>query len=512
MRLGACESGDSMQRTIDLYTQTLSAPVPGVSEDIGVLYARYTVQRVNNLRNLTAQIAYRLTCTTRIVVNYDGVQPTYPSYMFSGYPARIDSQVLLTAASPDIRLVDYSPRTINTTTNAAASSSANGTTSSSLQQTNGSSVSQTNSYNYHVSASLFDLSASADEGHSKTRETSKSTNASQESSMSRESGESDSMSIKDWAAYSHLGEGLLKPAWIFAQEYPWDVLQYSTPAPGTSYVPLPQFVMDRMFYPVASQDYPILVAPPSHLSLFGPDVTMKAVWEIELPATLADQTISVQHLVNYTSASHGVVDQDGTRVQTMTLDSTSVPQATFESGPIDLTLLGLDPILSGDVSDGAVVGFIPSKFISPPATGQTFKILSDSNTLQVTGSGFDADMTAAPTSTSTPTVTVSFKILDSHTDYALFIKGWVGSEGACLLTFAFNGDADTAVTRRVDSLEGQGGENNLISVVMRNKDYTSIDYHDYLKPGFNTVEITITADGAAAAPPFVMRALAIGEG
>jgi hypothetical protein len=58
--------------------------------------------------------------------------------------------------------------------------------------------------------------------------------------------------------------------------------------------------------------------------------------------------------------------------------------------------------------------------------------------------------------------------------------------------------------------EGEDAGENLSSMVMRSGSYLTIDYHDYLVPGLNAVEITITPDEGAASAGYCLRALAIG--
>jgi hypothetical protein len=499
-----------MLRPIDIYTTTQEFPIVGKSGSLGTIYMRYEVRRVTDLRNMSETVAYRMTCTTRILIADPQAPPTWPAFQYTGYPARIDCGLNLGVKTPQIRIVDYSPRTINASVSTAASSNVGGTNSNSIQHSSGSATTQTNTYGASVSVGLMGPSATADYSHSTSDESSQSQAASTDTGSSRDSGESDSISIKDWAGYASLAAGVSAPAWTWAQEYPWDFIQFNTPLPGSTdgLIPIPQAMMDRMIFPPPIADIPFLVAPPSYLSLFGVDLTMKACWEFDLPPLISDQHATMTHKLGYWSASHGLETVSGSEASFFSIDK-STPEATYTSSTLDLTLLGLDPILSGDGDNGAVVGFIKSKFLAPPAAGATFKILSDENNLQVEGAGFNDQMTtagAAPAS-----VTVSFKVLDTSVDYALFIKGWLASAGSCLLSFTFNNDPDTTVTRRIDTLEGQGGENNLASIVMRNKDYTSNDYHDYLRLGTNTIQISILPDGSGSAAPFTLKAMAIGE-
>lgn len=230
---------------------------------------------------------------------------------------------------------------------------------------------------------------------------------------------------------------------------------------------------------------------------------MKATWHVALPSDLAQQTLHLDHELNYLTASHGYKgDKPYVRID--------AAPASFRivSPDIDLTLLGLDPIKNGEGDNGAVVGFSANHFVVPPSNGSSFKILSGANNLQVTGTGFDTGMTTgfgeAPVK-----LKILFKIIDDLYQYSLFIKHWKVGKIGCKMTIVCNGDEANPLIRYVDDIEGAGGENNLLTLNLRNKDYASIDYHDYLLLGTNTIEITITPNEAGAC--YQLRAIAIGE-
>ena len=491
----------------ELYTQTLVEPLSANAVTYGTSYTKYEVRQITDVRNLGYVRAYRITCTQRVVIPNLTPYSLTPSAVntFENYPALLSSQFKLdVAAESDLRLITYSPRTMNTTVMTSANQSDGTNQSFSRQHTTGSSVSQTNTYGGSASVGFFGEdptgSVSADYSHSTTTEHSTSDSTGSDTGSSREQGASDSMSIKDWGAYAYLDAGCTTPTWVWGQEYPWDVIQYRY-CPTDNAVALPAFVTDRMFDELNGQT---LVFPPSQLSLFGVDFTMKAVWQIQLPAALEEQAVTVDHTLQYLTASHGYGGDPAAAF--VTLDPAPMG-FSITSPSLDLTLLGLDAITSGAAQNGAVIGFIPSKFVVPPAEGAAFKILSDANNLQITGAGFDAPMTT--TFAAAVTLSIQFKVLDGDTQYALFMKHWKTGPTGCTLSFVFNGDTANPVIRHVDAAEGDGGEENLTTISLRNRDYTSIDYHDYLVKGLNTIDVTITADRSGAG--YLLRALAIGE-
>ena len=56
--------------------------------------------------------------------------------------------------------------------------------------------------------------------------------------------------------------------------------------------------------------------------------------------------------------------------------------------------------------------------------------------------------------------------------------------------------------------EGAGGDNNLLSINLRNAYYDTVDYHDYLVPGMNVIVIGLQA--AASSADYSIRAVAVG--
>jgi hypothetical protein len=508
-------------REKDLYSTMLTAPLTWKDGPLATIYLHCEVRQITDVRNLKEVTAYQITCTQRIVlpsqVQIIRVQDPVLGYSFTDYPGMLNTSIRLSAPSGlNMRVVDYSPRTVNSTISAASSQGQGENQTFSRQHTSGSSTSETNTYgvNASVGAQGGDPMGSigGDYSHSTTNETSQATTTGYDRTTSAEHGGSDSMTIKDWASYARLDHANQTPSWTWAQEYPSDVFQYMYfPLNTDGQVTLPPLMMSQLFEFTSSASQ--FIYPPSQLSLLGLDFTMKAVWLLDLPDNLAQQTISAQSFMLYSMATHGV-SQTTSNGQFVNVYSVSLNAVSDEfstpSQVLDLTLLGLDPIRDGSAGNGAVIGFIASKFIGPvPKAGSAFKILSDANTLQVTGGGFSSPMLTM-FETGEVQLTVQFKIIDTEFSYTLFMKHWKTTAVGCMLMFVFNGDETNRMTRYVDWAEGEGGEDNLTSIVMRNKDYTSVDYHDYLVMGLNTVSIVIKPNGGGQAGYF-LRALAIGE-
>jgi hypothetical protein len=249
---------------------------------------------------------------------------------------------------------------------------------------------------------------------------------------------------------------------------------------------------------------------------------MTALWQVDLAAnqtTAPLPLLSINHALNYWQGNHATEFADGTAPTTPLQGFAWLSPSIALTGPaggtdslqvsLDLPVLGLDPTRGNGTDDGATIGFQDrTRFLVSPSNGN-FQIFSDTNTVQVTGSGFDDTMTASLTGATN--FTIKFKIVDPLTEYSLFLKQWNGSDAAsagCWLSIAVNSIA--TLTRHVDTAEGEGGDDNLMEISLRNKDYTSINYHDYLIPGLNTVTVTVAPDPGSTAS-YVLRALAIAE-
>jgi hypothetical protein len=494
-----------MLNPTDLYTYAIEEPLTDGGTQYGTAYISYEARQMTDVRGLACARGYVVSCALRIVVpNASTFQPGPAANAYMDYPALLTSQMAVTPSDPassgSLRLLTYVPRTLNTSVMTTANESAAETQSSSVQHTTGSSTSQTNSYSASISLGP-SPSVSGEYGHSQTDEHSDSDSTGSEHGGSAESGSSDSMSIKDWGSYAFLDVANTTPTWVWAQEFPWDLIQFHYCGPD-GVVGVPKDVKERCWDSDAG-----LVLPPSHLALFGVDFVMKASWQLTLSQG-ADETVTVDHALEYVRGSHHLNDASTDIV--VTIDTTPLKFAVT-SPPLDLTLLGLDPVQGPGTANGAVIGFIPNKFVTPPpSAGSAFKILSDTNTLQVTGNGF-ADALSTDFTHGQVALTVQFKVADHTYDYALFLKHWNTSAVGCTLELVFNGDTANPVYRHVDAMEGEGGDDNLDVVNLRNRDYTSIDYHDYLTWGLNTVVITVTPDDASSPGGYVLRAVAIGE-
>jgi hypothetical protein len=94
-------------------------------------------------------------------------------------------------------------------------------------------------------------------------------------------------------------------------------------------------------------------------------------------------------------------------------------------------------------------------------------------------------------------MTLNFKVIDSISNFNFYMKHWKTGTNGVLLTLVINNDPDLTLTQYIDDLEAEGGENNLTTIALRNQNFTSVDYHDYLQLGLNSIQITIEPIGEA---------------
>lgn len=516
-------------------------PTTQVKTTVGTTIISYEIRRYRDLRNLADTPAYQVLCTQRIVIpNINGYTPGSDDIqIFDNYPAVVSNQVSMSGepsgSSPE--LVTYSPRTVNSSVMTSVSSGQGDNASATIQHTSGSSTSQSNSFGASASIGMFgelptaSFSTSYDHTHSSER--SKSASSASASGHSSQESSGDSMTVKDWACYTSLDPDDSTVTWIWGQEYPWNVLQYRNNN-NTASIVLPNFVNPLLYDGTQ-------LLPPSQLSQFGLDFTMKAAWIVQ-----STESLSLTHQIQYFTATHQL---NGTSVSAAINAPISF---TVTTPALDLCAYGLDPIHAGSSVNTAIIGFIPRRFLVAPAPAQAtagqitlptpFTIISVSNNLLIrdttdytglqatdAGAGFSASATAliatvtanckspatpnpkSPVTPKSPSLqmTLTFKVNDAESGYRLYLKHWKSTATCVVLTIVINGDAENAIVKHVDALEAEGGENNLLSISLRNLNYGSVDFHDYLQLGLNTIDIRVAPDGDATECGYQVRAVSI---
>lgn len=441
---------------------------------------------------------------------------------YNNYPALLNTIMSIkqtNGSNVKIQLLDFSPKTINTAVNVSGSngSSDGTTTGTSNSNTVGSSTAQTNSYGTSVSVGVMgDIptgSTTASYEHSTTTTESESSTTGSESSnsSSNESSTGESMSIKDWGSYAFVNPNTKMPYWTFGQEVPWNAIKCrKTTGEDKVYSENPDQIEVTIPTSMKACLYDgFCLYPPSELSVFGVNFVTKATWLVTIENSASDDVV-IDQSVNLYTASHILNDKNEVVVYRDKQPSNlGVLDGESLAVTISLNVMALDPL--GNSKLAAIVGFIPSQFITKPANASSaetypslFKIISTTNELMIqdktnypvgSDSGFTASETCL-TATFTEDCTslqmiLYFKVIDVVNDYTLYMKHWKTGSENLMLTFIINDDIDNPITKYVDSSEGEGGENNILSFTLRNQDFTSIEYHDYLQLGLNSIQISM---------------------
>ena len=288
----------------DLYTYQILEPI---NEDttglqIGTTIIAYEIRRYIDVRNLVNTFAYQIFCTQRIIIpNQYSPGAIDCTNGFSGYPAIVANSI--TPNNPPEHqkqwITDYSPRTVNASINQTISDGSNTSGSTTWQATSGSSTSESNTFGVSATLGMWgedpNASISANASTTSGSSTSNSTTTGTQSTVGSVSSVGDTFSIKEWACYANTDSTDSQINWVWGQEYPWDVIQYRA---GTknSLITLPSFVQEVMKSPNDQQ-----LLPPSLLSQFGVDFTMKASWIVE---PTEDGVASFQHVLDYFTGAH----------------------------------------------------------------------------------------------------------------------------------------------------------------------------------------------------------------
>jgi hypothetical protein len=426
------------------------------------------------------------------------------AFAYNNYPVMIQTSASIESFPGLIlQLLDYSPKTVNTAVERSGSigNTSGATDSTSRSNTVGSSTSESN--NYGASASMEGITSNFEHSSTVTNEQSTTNGSEASNSNTNDISNSESMSIKDWGGYALIDPTTQTPTWTFAQECPWNAIGTVSAGDGATYPVNPNQVYiwlpdDIILSLGGSTGY---VFPPSHLSEFGINFVMKAAWLVTLDNTVGDSVV-FDHSINYFSASHYLNTDTNNIMVCMDNTSTELTAAddTTLSTSINLTLLALETL--SKQSGPSVIGFIPSKFTVLPESG-AFEIVSTANNLLIqdttspptaVGKGFSSSQTALNASfnsASTLEMTIFFKVTDTVNDYDLYMKHWNQNDAGVKLTLTINGDTTNQIVKFIDAKEAEGGENNITTINLRNQNFATVDYHDYLQLGLNSVQINI---------------------
>jgi hypothetical protein len=492
-----------------------------VKTTFGTLLSEYHVREYWDLRTSAshagARRAYVVSLKQKISISNSDANSfakLNPVTSYSGYPVLVVQQVQASSQVNGLNyyLEDYSPKTLNAAVTTSGNASTDSTDANSVQHSAGSSTSVTNSYEISDSVGFFgdDLtgSVSYSSSHSTTNTDESSTTAGRTSSQAVQAGTGSSMSIKDWASYAFLDANRQQPGWVWGQEYPWDVIDFRNVKSTSEFgVALPPYVAKRLYDGAT-------VYPPSDISQFGLNFTASARWifYVDGQAGSTDETVAFAHSVTYWEGSH---DASGATIAMIASNQ------QIETVQLNLPLLALDPITQAGARNGAVIGFVKSEFIAPPAAPPTpFRLKSGSNNMYVSGSGFGAldnensVLTAKDATTAAPaSLTIQFKMTSENLELSLYFKHWKLSAAGCVLTVLVNEPDPTKpvspIVRHVDARDAASGTDNITAITLRKKDYTSVEFYDYLVMGLNTIIVKITPEEGQPSCAYAIRALAI---
>jgi hypothetical protein len=490
----------------DLYTQSQSVALISDNLTIGQTIIQYEVRRYVDTRNLAKVNSFVITCTQRLVIpNSDPFVPKGEQIAgYIGYPGMFTNTVQIVdnnAIIDGLTLIDYSPKTLNTSVTSNQSSGTTNNATSSQQYSSGSSTAQTNSYGTSISLGLSGGMSLSNLGFSESGSASQDSSAAQETTSGTTSGlaidngaqysSASSMALKDWGGYAQIDNLNTIPTWVWGQEYPWNVIQLHNEDNNQNVI-LPDYVINRLYD--GTQVY-----PPSELSQFGVSFVSKASWLVTPKSGLAgSETISFSHSLTYCVATHQLLDG------ALTASIDTYAPIVYTADSLDLPVLALDPI--GMSNGPALIGFVPNQFDVAPAAGADFAITAESNLMLVRGSGF-ADVMTTDFSDGPVQMTLYFKLLESSRNISLSLKHWVSNGGTCEVAIQINGT--TSITKYVNAPEAGSGGDNVLVLPLRCKDFTSVDYCDFLQFGLNTVTLTFTSTSDPVAA-YTLQAMAVG--
>jgi len=191
----------------------------------------YEIYKRTDVSNLTNVRGYLLLVKQRIIVpnatEYVAGAASITSY--KNYPAIIENKIKLDVNNKaKIQISNIFPRTLNSNVTTNTSSQTGSTSSTIHQNTTGSSSSNVNTFGVGLSLGFFGElpigGVTLSYSHSWMSGKSSQNTTGGTSSMHADQSYSNSMSVKDWSAYSSLSKDNKSLTWLWGQSYPWDVI------------------------------------------------------------------------------------------------------------------------------------------------------------------------------------------------------------------------------------------------------------------------------------------------
>lgn len=508
------------------------------NERIGFVLTTYTVEIRKEFDEASYTVTsspadendiYLLNVTQRVIYfNKNSILTpiTDTTNEYLDYPVLLNAQLNVHVpleGGVDATIQDYSPKIINTEVSKSESNSnAQGeTTGSTKSSTTGNSSSISVSGGYSSAGGMhIDVSKTIGYDESNTE------SAEQSTSYNSEKSSGISMAVEDWGSFASINtlqDSQRGITWNFGQQNPWNALIYKKITdPKKSLgkqveLALPNYITQRLI------DNGV-VLPPSGLSLNGFDFSMEGNFIIKINDQLIEK-ITVEHVFKLSKGSHKI---DHNKIEVyrdespIFLTPAQQPGAVTHVTEIPAALLALRPV--GQVFDAAIVGFNKKSFDLLPNQSHGFKIRSLENDILIKSSSlvFDGN---SPFSTSKNmlcmtigeqdvTFDIYFKIADSTKNYKITFKHWLQEQidsqcSGAEMQVLVNDDSDSKMTKYVKDVMQEGGENNILTLSLRNLDYTTIDFHNYLKIGLNKISITVKKAEACQDVKYAINAISI---
>lgn len=414
------------------------------------------------------------------------------------YPVFLSVKLDFENNSEVVYPLDIFPRTLNSEVNTSVTNENSSSNSTSYSHTSGSNSSQSNSFGINMNYSaLQGLSGGADYRH--TWENGKNNSTTNGRDLGFHIGKSlqTSMSIKDWSSYGSIKNKGKSVEWFWGQSYPWDVIQFNKININNEVV-LPNHIKQRLMIDSNT------LAQPSHLSMFGLDFLMTAKWIIEMPDTINKENclLNINNIITCQKAKHLFNNKN------VAAKFTDQITDNFRINAIDLYEVSLTNISENQNTNPAIISLDTEPYIYFNDT--TFRINSSMNNLLIDGKGFKFSKNQGFHSDlkKDTEINIKFKVIDNVVNYNLILMHWVlDNKLACKLTIEVNDHEP--IQLMIDYTEGKGGQNNRTEISLRNNDFRSVNFHDYLNIGLNNIKIKFDPINPAGANFYKLFGLAI---
>lgn len=400
------------------------------------------------------------------------------------YPALMDCNLSYNTCN-EIQFIEIFPRTLNSEMSSSITDDEGTNKNSSHSYTSGSSNSQSNSFGVNIGYStLQGFSAGVDYRLAIENSSHRSNTIANDTGYRLGQSVQVSMSIKDWGAFGIINQKEKQVDWKWGQTYPWDAISFNQ-RDYENFILLPGYMTRRLLINETKS-----LTSPNHLSMYGVDFLMTSKTKIKITDNTPENSfIKPVFNLEMLQAKNAIIPQ-GEKVDVkVKIDPNSRTLVLHSEENIDLYQVSLIQLSEKNSLHNCNIFFDTDPYIY--FKDKNFRVNSSINNLLIDGLNFNFSKEKGLVALDeTSELEVFFKIIDNAVNYDLILMHWLeGNNTGVQLQVEINDCFETML--EVNFTEGKGGHNNRSVISLRNTDFNSAHFHDFLLLGLNKIKIKI---------------------